>query len=68
MANERLTASLALKLGAAAAHVLTSRARRARELQLETLAAALTRVEDEPGPQAILRACAVVDRIRALTR
>ena len=50
------------------AHVLTSRARRARELQLETLAAALTRVEEEPGPQAILRACAVVDRIRALTR
>ena len=50
------------------AHVLTSRARRARELQLETLAAALARVEDEPGPRAILRACAVVDRIRALTR
>ena len=63
-----LAASGALRAQGRTAHVLTSRARRARELQLETLAAALTRVEDEPGPQAILRACAVVDRIRALTR
>ena len=63
-----LAASGALRAQGRTAHVLTSRARRARELQLETLAAALTRVEEEPGPQAILRACAVVDRIRALTR
>ena len=63
-----LAASGALRAQGRTALVLTSRARRARELQLETLAAALTRVEDEPGPQAILRACAVVDRIRALTR
>ncbi|WP_315071491.1 hypothetical protein [Actinomyces massiliensis] len=63
-----LAASGALRAQGRTAHVLTSRARWARELQLETLAAALTRVEDEPGPQAILRACAVVDRIRALTR
>ena len=62
-----LAASGALRAEGWTAHVLTSRARRARELQLETLAAALTRVEEEPGPQAILRACAVVDRIRALT-
>jgi len=63
-----LAASGALRAQGRTAHVLTSRARRARELQLETLAAALARVEDEPGPRAILRACAVVDRIRALTR
>ena len=62
-----LAASGVLRAQGRTAHVLTSRTRRARELQLETLAAALTRVEDEPGPQAILRACAVVDRIRALT-
>ena len=48
------------------AHVLTTRARAADQMQLTTLAAALEEVIARPGPAAVLRACAVVDRVRAL--
>ena len=49
------------------AHVLRARARMAGDLQLTTLAAVLTEVDDRPSPGAVLRACAVIDRIDALT-
>ena len=48
------------------AHVLTTRARAADQMQLTTLAAALEEVTARPGPAAVLRACAVVERVRAL--
>ena len=48
------------------AHVLTTRARAADQMQLTTLAAALEEVTARPGAAAVLRACAVVDRVRAL--
>ena len=35
-------------------------------MQLTTLAAALEEVTARPGPAAVLRACAVVERVRAL--
>ncbi len=50
------------------AHVLHTRARMADDLQLTTLAAVLAEVENRPSPGAVLRACAVVDRLDALTR
>ena len=50
------------------AHVLRTRARMADDLQLTTLAAALAEVDNRPSPGAVLRACAVVDRLDALTR
>ena len=46
--------------------MLTTRARAADQMQLTTLAAALEEVIARPGPAAVLRACAVVDRVRAL--
>lgn len=49
------------------AHVLRARVRRAGELQLATLAAALAEVGDRPSPSAVLRAWALVDRLGALT-
>ena len=63
-----LAASGALRAEGMTAHVLATRARAARDLQLQTLAAALAEVEERPGPRAVLRACAVVDRVRALAR
>ena len=48
------------------AHVLTTRARAADQMQLTTLAAALEEVTARPGAAAVLRACAVVERVRAL--
>lgn len=63
-----LAASGALRAEGTIAHVLATRTRAARDLQLQTLAAALTEVEQRPGPGAVLRACAVVDRVRALAR
>ena len=66
--NHYLAASGALRAEGTTAHVLATRARAARDLQLQTLAAALTEVEQRPGPGAVLRACAVVDRVRALAR
>lgn len=48
------------------AHVLATRARAAHQMQLTTLAAALEEVTARPGAAAVLRACAVVDRVRAL--
>ena len=50
------------------AHVLRTRARMADDLQLTTLAAALAEVDNRPSPGAVLRACAVVDRLDSLTR
>ncbi|EHM95592.1 hypothetical protein HMPREF0975_00357, partial [Actinomyces sp. oral taxon 849 str. F0330] len=50
------------------AHVLRTRARMADDLQLTTLAAVLAEVDNRPSPGAVLRACAVVDRLDALTR
>ena len=47
-------------------HVLRTRVRTAGDLQLTTLAAALAEVGDWPSPCAVLRACAVVDRLEAL--
>ena len=47
-------------------HVLRTRVRTAGDLQLTTLAAALAEVGDRPSPCAVLRACAVVDRLEAL--
>ena len=49
------------------AHVLRARVRMAGDLQLTTLAAVLTEVDDRPSPGAVLRACAVIDRLDALT-
>ncbi|PZU33778.1 MAG: hypothetical protein DI576_06315 [Actinomyces sp.] len=63
-----LAASGALRAEGMTAYVLATRARAARDLQLQTLAAALAEVEERPGPRAVLRACAVVDRVRALAR
>ena len=69
-AHEALTALAAsggdLRPEGMTAHVLTTRARTARELRLETLAAALDGTGEDAGPRAVLRACAVVDRVRAL--
>ena len=48
--------------------MLRTRARMADDLQLTTLAAALAEVDNRPSPGAVLRACAVVDRLDALTR
>ena len=48
------------------AHVLRARVRMAGDLQLTTLAAVLTEVDDRPSPGAVLRACAVIDRLEAL--
>ena len=61
-----LAASGALTPEDMTAHVLTTRARAARQMQLTTLAAALEEVVARPGAGAVLRACAVVDRVRAL--
>ena len=61
-----LAASGALTPEGMTAHVLTTRARAARQMQLTTLAAALEEVVARPGAAAVLRACAVVDRVRAL--
>ena len=69
--RETLTAlatSGAPRAQGAGAHVLVTRARTARGLQLQTLAAALDEVEAGCSPQALLRACALVDRVRALAR
>ena len=63
-----LAASGAPRAQGAAAHVLVTRARTAHGLQLQTLAAALDEVGDGCSPQALLRACALVDRVRALAR
>ena len=49
------------------AHVLRARVRMAGDLQLTTLAAVLTEVDDRPSPGAVLRTCAVIDRLDALT-
>jgi len=49
------------------AHVLRARARMAGDLQLTTPAAVRTEVDDRPSPGAVLRACAVIDRLDALT-
>ena len=49
------------------AHVLRARVRMAGDLQLTTLAAVLTEVDDRPSPGAVLRACAIIDRLDALT-
>ena len=69
-AHEALTALAAsggdLRPEGMTAHVLTTRARTARELRLQTLAAALDGTGEDAGPRAVLRACAVVDRVRAL--
>jgi len=62
-----LAASGAMQPTGMVAHVLRMRARRADDLQLTTLAAALAEVADRPSPGAVLRACAVVDRLDALT-
>ena len=62
-----LAASGTMRPAGMVAHVLRTRVRRAGELQLATLAAALAEVGDRPSPGAVLRACAVVDRVAALT-
>lgn len=62
-----LAASGAMRPTGMVAHVLRTRVRRAGDLQLTTLAAALAEVGDRPSPGAVLRACAVVDRLDALT-
>ena len=62
-----LAASGAMRPTGMVAHVLRTRVRRAGDLQLATLAAALAEVGDRPSPGAVLRACAVVDRLDALT-
>lgn len=62
-----LAASGTMRPAGMVAHVLRTRVRRAGELQLATLAAALAEVGDRPSPGAVLRACAVVDRLAALT-
>ena len=62
-----LAASGAMRPTGMVAHVLRTRVRRAGDLQLATLVAALAEVGDRPSPGAVLRACAVVDRLAALT-
>ena len=62
-----LAASGTMRPTGMVAHVLRMRVRRADDLQLTTLAAALAEVGDRPSPGAVLRACAVVDRLDALT-
>ena len=62
-----LAASGTMRPTGMVAHVLRTRVRRAGDLQLTTLAAALAEVGDRPSPGAVLRACAVVDRLDALT-
>lgn len=62
-----LAASGAMQPTGMVAHVLRTRVRRAGDLQLATLVAALAEVGDRPSPGAVLRACAVVDRVAALT-
>ena len=62
-----LAASGAMQPTGMVAHVLRTRVRRAGDLQLATLVAALAEVGDRPSPGAVLRACAVVDRLAALT-
>ena len=62
-----LAASGAMQPTGMVAHVLRMRVRRAGELQLATLAAALAEVGDRPSPSAVLRAWALVDRLAALT-
>ena len=62
-----LAAAGAMQPTGMVAHVLRTRVRRAGDLQLATLAAALAEVGDRPSPGAVLRACAVVDRLAALT-
>ena len=62
-----LAASGTMRPTGMVAHVLRTRVRRAGELQLATLAAALAEVGDRPSPSAVLRAWALVDRLAALT-
>ena len=62
-----LAASGTMRPAGMVAHVLRMRVRRAGELQLATLAAALAEVGDRPSPSAVLRAWALVDRLAALT-
>ena len=62
-----LAASGTMRPAGMVAHVLRTRVRRAGELQLATLAAALAEVGDRPSPSAVLRAWALVDRLAALT-
>ena len=62
-----LAASGTMRPAGMVAHVLRTRVRRAGELQLATLAAALAEVGDRPSPGAVLRAWALVDRLAALT-
>ena len=62
-----LAASGTMRPAGMVAHVLRTRVRRAGDLQLATLVAALAEVGDRPSPGAVLRACAVVDRLAALT-
>lgn len=61
-----LAASGTMRPTGIVAHVLRTRVRTADDLQLTTLAAALAEVGDRPSPGAVLRACAVVDRLEAL--
>ena len=62
-----LAASGTMRPTGMVAHVLRTRARMADDLQLTTLTALLAEVDDRPSPGALLRACAVVDRLDALT-
>ena len=62
-----LAASGTMRPAGMVAHVLRTRARMADDLQLTTLTALLAEVDDRPSPGALLRACAVVDRLDALT-
>ena len=61
-----LAASGTMRPTGMVAHVLRTRARMADDLQLTTLTALLAEVDDRPSPGALLRACAVVDRLEAL--
>ena len=63
-----LAASGTMRPTGMVAHVLRTRARAAGDLQLTTLGKALLKVIDQPSPGAVLRACAVVDRVQALAR
>lgn len=63
-----LAASGVLRPEGMTVHVLTTRARTASDLGLEILAAALDAVVERPGPEAVLRACALVGRVRSLAR
>lgn len=51
----------------ATAQVLSSRTARAREMGLVTLTAALEQVQDSPDAAALLRASAILSRVRALS-